>query len=80
MGEGYPAATRDMYVAEKELCKGTLIEIDKLNDVKGIGKQRKKKTKPLPPPQETVLECRGGVMQRVSVVTSAPASSLVYPS
>ena len=56
-----------MYVAEKELCKGTLIELEKLNDVAGFGRNAKKK-KPPPPPQETVLEFRGGVMQRVSVI------------
>ena len=65
----------NMYVAEKELCKGTLIEIEKLNDVKGIGKQKKRKPKPPPPPEETVLEFRGGVMQRVSMASAAPMPS-----
>ena len=65
----------NMYVAEKELCKGTLIEIDKLNDVKGIGRQKKREKKPAPPPKETVLECRGGVMARVSVASRSCAGA-----
>ena len=64
----------NMYVAEKELCKGTLIELERLNDVKGIGRQRRKERRQQAPPQsqETVLEFRNGVMARVMV---APSSS-----
>ena len=56
----------NMYVAEKELCAGTLIEIDKLNDVKGIGRQKRKEKKPLPPALTTALEFRGGVLAMVT--------------
>jgi hypothetical protein len=60
----------NMYVAEKELCSGTLIELEKLNDVKGIGR-RKRKERPPPPQTTTVLECSGGVMRRVQVTLAA---------
>ena len=65
----------NMYVAEKELCKGTLIELERLNDVKGIGRQRKKERKQQAQPQETVLEFRNGVMARVTVAPSGSSSS-----
>ena len=58
-------------MAEKELCKGTLIEVGKLNDVKGVGRQQRKAKKPALPPPETVLELRGGVLARVSVAASS---------
>lgn len=62
----------NMYNAEKELCKGTLIEIEKLNDVKGIGRQRKQgERKQAPPPQQTILNCRDGVVARVQVAGSS---------
>ena len=64
----------NMYVAEKELCKGTLIELEKLNDVKGVGRNKRKERKP-PPRTETVLECRGGVMARVVVNSEASTST-----
>ena len=60
----------NMYVAEKELCKGTLIEIEDLNDVEGIGRRRRRERQPLPPPSETVLECHNGVLARVTVTTA----------
>lgn len=64
----------NMYVAEKEMCNSRLIEVEKLNDVKGIGRQQKRQKKLAPPPKETVLECRGGVLARVAV----PAASLKH--
>ena len=62
---------------KKELCKGTLIELERLNDVKGIGRQRKKERKQQAPPQpqEAVLEFRNGVMARVMVAPSGGGSS-----
>ena len=57
----------NMYVAEKTLCAGRLIELEKLNDVRGIGRQRQREKHKAPAPTATVFECRGGVMARVSV-------------
>ena len=71
----------NMYVAEKELCKGTLIELEKLNDVKGIGRQRKQRVqKPAPLPQETVLEYRNGVMARVQMAGSSSGDATNHRS
>ena len=71
----------NMYNAEKELCKGTLIEIEKLNDVKGIGRQRKQgERKQAPPPQQTILEYRNGVMARVQVAGSSSGGTTSHAS
>ena len=40
----------NMYNAEKTLCNSTLIEIEKLNDVEGIGRKAKKRPAPEAPP------------------------------
>jgi hypothetical protein len=65
----------NMYNAEKELCRGKLIELEKLNDVKGVGRQQRKAKKPAPPPPETVLCFRDGVFARVSVAAGSALHS-----
>ena len=76
----YPMAHENMYNAEKELCKGRLIELDHLNDVDGIGRRAKKQRRHEETPTATmthpVLECHKGVMARVErpVPTALPAA------
>ena len=65
----------NMYNAEKELCRGKLIELEKLNDVKGVGRQQRKAKRPAPPPPETVLCFRDGVFARVSVAAGSALHS-----
>ena len=67
-----------MYVAEKELCKGTLIEVEKLNDVKGVGRQKRKERPAAPAPRRTSFAFRGGVMARVT--TTLPSGDPSIPT
>ena len=56
----------NMYNSEKELCNGTLIELEKLNDVAGIGRKARVKQKAkLPTQVESVLAFQDGVLARV---------------
>ena len=56
----------NMYNSEKELCNGTLIELEKLNDVAGIGRKARVKQKAkLPAQVESVLAFQDGVLARV---------------